>query len=200
MRSQARVQERDLTRHLLAFARRQPLEPRPLNLNRLVADLVNSMLRRTLGEEIDIQAVESGGLWPAFADPALSAFLLTGPVRRRSGQSQRWLRWVSQKATRIIEHWLGQRHAALLVAFAMMRSTRLVFSITLDLNVGGLADAQATGIHQLQSRSCGWGCLPEPRMAQISAWESTVGRRCFLGARTRFFGRIGVNRDQASSR
>jgi signal transduction histidine kinase/CheY-like chemotaxis protein len=64
------VRGANLTRHLLAFARRQPLEPRPINLNRLVADLVNSMLRRTLGEEIDIQAVESGGLWPAFADPA----------------------------------------------------------------------------------------------------------------------------------
>ncbi len=64
------VRGASLTRHLLAFARRQPLEPRPVNLNRLVADLVNSMLRRTLGEEIDIQAVESGGLWPAFADPA----------------------------------------------------------------------------------------------------------------------------------
>jgi signal transduction histidine kinase/CHASE3 domain sensor protein/ActR/RegA family two-component response regulator len=64
------VRGANLTRHLLAFARRQPLEPRPINLNRLVADLVNSMLRRTLGEEIAIQAVESGGLWPAFADPA----------------------------------------------------------------------------------------------------------------------------------
>lgn len=60
----------NLTRHLLAFARRQPLEPRPLDLNRLVAELVNSVLRRTLGEEIDIQLVESGGLWPAFADMA----------------------------------------------------------------------------------------------------------------------------------
>lgn len=60
----------NLTRHLLAFARRQPLEPKPVDLNRLVAELVNSVLRRTLGEEIDVQLVETGGLWPAFADAA----------------------------------------------------------------------------------------------------------------------------------
>lgn len=57
-----------LTHRLLAFARRQPLEPRPLDVNRLVAGL-SEMLRRTLGESIAIETVLGGGLWRVFADP-----------------------------------------------------------------------------------------------------------------------------------
>jgi signal transduction histidine kinase len=59
-----------LTQHLLAFGRRQPLAPRPIDLNRLAAEMTSGMLRRSLGEQIDIKIVESAGLWPAYADPA----------------------------------------------------------------------------------------------------------------------------------
>ena len=57
-----------LTHRLLAFARRQPLDPRPLDVNRLVAGM-SEMLRRTLGESIAIETVLGGGLWRVFADP-----------------------------------------------------------------------------------------------------------------------------------
>lgn len=43
----------ELTRQLLAFARRQPIEPRALDLNETVASLLK-MLRRLIGEEIDL--------------------------------------------------------------------------------------------------------------------------------------------------
>ncbi len=56
-----------LTQRLLAFSRRQPLEPRPLDVNKLVAGM-SDMLRRTLGETIEVETVLSGGLWVAFAD------------------------------------------------------------------------------------------------------------------------------------
>jgi signal transduction histidine kinase len=56
-----------LTRRLLAFSRQQPLEPRTLDLNRLVGGM-SDLLRRTLGEQIRIETVLSGGLWCAFAD------------------------------------------------------------------------------------------------------------------------------------
>jgi signal transduction histidine kinase len=59
-----------LTQHLLAFGRRQPLAPRPIDVNRLAAEMTSGMLRRSLGERIDIKIVESAGLWPAYADPA----------------------------------------------------------------------------------------------------------------------------------
>ena len=57
-----------LTQRLLAFARRQPLDPSPTNINRLVAGM-SDMLSRTLGEQIEIETVLGGGLWHTLADP-----------------------------------------------------------------------------------------------------------------------------------
>ncbi len=58
----------DLTSRLLAFARKQALEPRPVDANQLIADL-ESMLQRTLRANIELEIVRSGGLWPALVDP-----------------------------------------------------------------------------------------------------------------------------------
>jgi PAS domain S-box-containing protein len=57
-----------LTRRLLAFARRQPLDPKPLNVNRLVAGM-SELIARTLGEHIEVETVLGGGLWWTLADP-----------------------------------------------------------------------------------------------------------------------------------
>ncbi len=57
-----------LTHRLLAFARRQPLEPKPVNANTLVASL-EDLLRRTIGEAISLEIVTAGGLWPTLCDP-----------------------------------------------------------------------------------------------------------------------------------
>lgn len=56
-----------LTQRLLAFAGKQALDPKPVDLNRLVAGL-DPMLRRTLGEHIQIELIRAGGLWPALVD------------------------------------------------------------------------------------------------------------------------------------
>jgi signal transduction histidine kinase/CheY-like chemotaxis protein len=58
-----------LTAHLLAFARKQPLAPAPIDLATSLPELV-PLLRRTLGEHIDVRFVDSAGLWPAMADAA----------------------------------------------------------------------------------------------------------------------------------
>ena len=58
-----------LTRQLLAFARRQPLEPQVINLSRLVGDMTE-LLRRTLGDFVEVETVIGGGLWNTLADPA----------------------------------------------------------------------------------------------------------------------------------
>jgi PAS domain S-box-containing protein len=58
-----------LASQLLAFGRRQPLEPKVLNVGRLIQGM-DDMLRRALGEAIEVEMVVSGGLWNAFADPA----------------------------------------------------------------------------------------------------------------------------------
>ena len=58
-----------LTGQLLAFARKQPLAPAQIDLTATLPDLV-PLLRRTLGEHIDVRFVDTAGLWPAMADPA----------------------------------------------------------------------------------------------------------------------------------
>ena len=57
-----------LTQRLLAFARRQPLNPRLVEANRLVAGM-EDLLRRTLGPGIAFEMVLGGGLWPTLCDP-----------------------------------------------------------------------------------------------------------------------------------
>jgi PAS domain S-box-containing protein len=56
-----------LTQRLLAFARRQALEPASLPVNELVAGM-SDMLRRTLGENVVIETVLAAGVWTAFVD------------------------------------------------------------------------------------------------------------------------------------
>ncbi|PTW48864.1 PAS domain-containing protein [Sphingomonas faeni] len=57
-----------LTHRLLAFSRRQPLDPRPVKVNPLVASL-EDLLRRTTGEQIELELVLAGGLWTTLCDP-----------------------------------------------------------------------------------------------------------------------------------
>ena len=57
-----------LTNRLLAFSRQQPLDPKSIDANKLLSPICE-FLRRTLGEQIDLELVLSGGLWRAYADP-----------------------------------------------------------------------------------------------------------------------------------
>lgn len=57
-----------LTGRLLAFSRQQALEPKSIDIGRLVA-VMSDLLRRTLGEQISVETVLAGGLWRAHADP-----------------------------------------------------------------------------------------------------------------------------------
>jgi PAS domain S-box-containing protein len=56
-----------LTARLLAFARRQPLDPRPVDPGRLVTGLAD-LLQRTLGETVVLETVAGAGLWLTNAD------------------------------------------------------------------------------------------------------------------------------------
>ncbi len=57
-----------LTHRLLAFSRRQTLDPRPTDVNRLVAE-IEDLVRRTVGPVVEIEVVQAGGLWPTLVDP-----------------------------------------------------------------------------------------------------------------------------------
>ena len=57
-----------LTQRLLAFSRRQPLAPKAIDLDRLVAGM-GDLLNRALGEIVQLEAVKTAGLWKVESDP-----------------------------------------------------------------------------------------------------------------------------------
>ena len=58
-----------LTQRLLAFSRRQTLDPKPTDLNRLIAGM-DDLIRRTVGPSIELEVVGAGGLWSTKVDPS----------------------------------------------------------------------------------------------------------------------------------
>jgi len=58
-----------LTHRLLAFSRRQTLDPKPTNINRLVSGM-EELVRRTVGPAVELEVLGAGGLWPALVDPS----------------------------------------------------------------------------------------------------------------------------------
>jgi CheY-like chemotaxis protein len=77
-----------LTKRLLAFARQQPLNPTVVDVDRLIGGL-GEFLRRALGEDVSLEIVGSGGLWPVEADPAeLEAAVLNLAVNARDAMGQ----------------------------------------------------------------------------------------------------------------
>jgi PAS domain S-box-containing protein len=72
-----------LTHRLLAFSRRQTLDPRPTDVNRLIAGM-EDLIRRTMGPTITVEVVGAGGLWPARIDaPQLESALLNLCINAR---------------------------------------------------------------------------------------------------------------------
>jgi CheY-like chemotaxis protein len=57
-----------LTHRLLAFSRRQTLDPMPTDAGRLVRDM-EELIRRTIGPSIELAVSAEAGLWPALVDP-----------------------------------------------------------------------------------------------------------------------------------
>ncbi len=57
-----------LTQRLLAFSRRQTLDPKPTDVNRLVADM-EELIRRTVGPAVAVEVVGTAGLWTTLVDP-----------------------------------------------------------------------------------------------------------------------------------
>ena len=57
-----------LTHRLLAFSRRQTLDPKPTDVNRLIKGM-EDLIQRTVGPEITLESVGAGGLWPTLVDP-----------------------------------------------------------------------------------------------------------------------------------
>ncbi|MGH7682543.1 MAG: PAS domain-containing sensor histidine kinase, partial [Candidatus Eiseniibacteriota bacterium] len=77
-----------LTRQLLAFSRREVLQPKTLDLNAIVGDL-GKMLRRLIGETVELVVVPGENLWPVMADPGqLEQVLMNLSVNARDAMPE----------------------------------------------------------------------------------------------------------------
>jgi signal transduction histidine kinase len=77
----------DLTQHLLAFARQQPLQPRSTDVNTLIIDAAR-LLRPTLGEQIEIDSMLAHDSAPALIDPSqLSTAILNLALNARDAMA-----------------------------------------------------------------------------------------------------------------
>lgn len=73
----------ELTANLLAFARKQPLQPRAIDVNSLMADVCR-LLHPTLGRQIEVETVLGNDVWPALIDPGqLSSALVNLAINAR---------------------------------------------------------------------------------------------------------------------
>jgi signal transduction histidine kinase len=73
----------ELTSRLLSFARRQPLDPRPIDVNHLLRAL-EPLLKQSIEQDVDLQLISRAGLWTALVDPAqLEAAIINLSINAR---------------------------------------------------------------------------------------------------------------------
>ncbi|MEX0853180.1 MAG: PAS domain-containing protein [Bauldia sp.] len=97
----------DLTRRLLAFARRQPLRPQRIAANELVAS-ISKLLARTLGENIEINLDLGADIWPVVADSSqLEAALVNIATNARDAMPQGGMLMIATGNRRLDEDYTG---------------------------------------------------------------------------------------------
>jgi two-component system, cell cycle sensor histidine kinase and response regulator CckA len=100
----------NLTHQLLAFGRREIVQPRVLNLNDIVVD-IEQLLRRTLGEHIELTTDLTADLWPVLADPGqLEQVLVNLAVNARDAMAQGGTLTIDTANLDIDEDYAAGRH------------------------------------------------------------------------------------------
>ena len=100
----------DLTRSLLAFARRQPLQPQRIAINDLMSGIAR-LLGRTLGERIEVSLELAPDIWPVVADPAQLEAALTNLATNARDAMPRGGHLTIATANRHLDDDYGAQHA-----------------------------------------------------------------------------------------
>jgi signal transduction histidine kinase len=96
-----------LTQRLLAFSRRQTLDPKPTDMNRLIGGM-EDLIRRTVGPTVDLEVVGAGGLWVTRVDPPqLENALLNLCINARDAMAPKGGRLTVETANK----WLDENSA-----------------------------------------------------------------------------------------
>jgi len=104
-----------LTHRLLAFSRRQTLDPKPTSANRLINGL-DELVRRTVGPSVEVEVVGASGLWPILVDPnQLENAILNLCINARDAMPdggkltiEAANRWLDERAARLQDLPVGQ--------------------------------------------------------------------------------------------
>ncbi len=97
-----------LTQRLLAFARKQVLEPRPVDVNKLVSGM-SDLVRRTLGETILTEVILAGGLWRVHVDAhQLETVILNLVVNARDAMPEGGKLTIETANTHLDEGYVGR--------------------------------------------------------------------------------------------
>jgi signal transduction histidine kinase len=120
---EASLRGAELTRRLLAFSRQQPLQPKIIGLNELVATTTD-LLRRTLGETIEIKLNLADDLCPALADPAqVEAALVNLAVNARDAMPTGGILVIETAKIHLNEQYAAENAEVTPGDFAMMAVT-----------------------------------------------------------------------------
>ncbi len=98
-----------LTQRLLAFSRRQTLDPKPTDANRLIAGM-EDMIRRAAGPDIRLEIIEAKSIWPTLVDPSqLENALLNLCINARDAMSPDGGRLVIETANKRLDEQAARR-------------------------------------------------------------------------------------------